>query len=104
MTRELTEEELSHAHTVKDNWQAEAELRAEIERLKADNERTHALVRDVSTTRDTAVNMHLKDTAEVEQLKALLRRHYLRGAWWDNDLAVETRTALEDKPCSQPCL
>lgn len=49
-------------------------LEAEVERLKADNERTHALVRDVSATRDTAVNMHLKDIAEVARLTSAIRR------------------------------
>lgn len=44
--------------------------RIEIARLRADNERTHALVRAVSDTRDTAVNMHLKDTIEIAQLRA----------------------------------
>jgi DNA repair exonuclease SbcCD ATPase subunit len=53
-------------------------LRAEIEwltaalaRLTADNERTRALVQDLSVTRDTAVNMKLERDAEIERLRII---------------------------------
>jgi FtsZ-binding cell division protein ZapB len=45
-------------------------LRAEVERLKADNQKLRALVQDLSATRDTAVNMKLERDAEIERLTA----------------------------------
>jgi DNA repair exonuclease SbcCD ATPase subunit len=47
------------------------QLRAALARLTADNERTRALVQDLSVTRDTAVNMKLERDAEIERLRII---------------------------------
>jgi DNA repair exonuclease SbcCD ATPase subunit len=46
-------------------------LTAALARLTADNERTRALVQDLSVTRDTAVNMKLERDAEIERLRII---------------------------------
>ena len=38
---------------------------------------------------------------DAERLRLLLRRHHLRGAYWDSDLSIETRAALKDKPMTR---
>lgn len=48
--------------------------RAEVEQLRRANARTHALVRDVSAARDTAVSMKLERDTEITQLKAEMQK------------------------------